>query len=240
MSDAARQAHAEALFVRGLLDECPRCGYAPPPSATDWESLCEHLRGCTDARAHAAHQRNEAAAAAAAERKATRQDADAEAQNLAAWQFLGGSTESMWLLTDTQLRKQCEEAGLGGDASRDGMLAALSRHRTALQAERLTDRSGGAPAQLKHSGEAGDEAPPASKRRRQADGGASASSSSSARGRVSAASLPSNLHSMSLRQLKSVCAAHGLVPAGETTDEVIAELERALYGGTEAAPLLLE
>ena len=85
MSDAAREKHAEALFVRSLLDDCPRCGWSPPPSA-DFDSLTEHLRGCTDQRAHAEHRRAEAAAAAARAVKSSRQDADAEAQNLAAWQ----------------------------------------------------------------------------------------------------------------------------------------------------------
>ena len=41
-----------------------------------------------------------------------RKEAEAEAQNLAAWQFLGGSTEQMWLLTDKQLSLQCAERGL--------------------------------------------------------------------------------------------------------------------------------
>lgn len=81
---------------------------------------------------------------------------------------------------------------------------------------------------------------------------------------VSFASLPSNLHSMSLRQLRSVwceprdphtneealcslsrrpplcSAAHGFVPKGDSTDEVIAELEHRLYSGSEDAPLMLE
>lgn len=106
LSDGARRKHVEALFVRGLLDECPRCGYCPPSSAADFESLTDHLKMCTDTRAHEAHRKSTEAAAAARAQKEGRREADAEAQNLAAWQFLGGTSESMWLLTDTQLKKQ--------------------------------------------------------------------------------------------------------------------------------------
>ncbi|KAL3897016.1 MAG: hypothetical protein SGPRY_013143, partial [Prymnesium sp.] len=139
MSDEARQKHAEKLFVRNLLDECPRCGFTPPQSA-DFESLSMHLKGCNDKRAHEAHRRTQAAAAAAREAKERREDADVEAQNLAAWQFLGGSTESMWLLTDTQLKKQCEGAGVESNGGREEMLARLSRHQAALQSQRLTSK----------------------------------------------------------------------------------------------------
>lgn len=130
---------AEKLFVRNLLDECPRCGFNPPQSA-DFESLSMHLKGCNDKRAHEAHRRSQAAAAAAREAKERREDADVEAQNLAAWQFLGGSTESMWLLTDTQLKKQCEGAGVESNGGREEMLARLSRHHSALQSQRLTSK----------------------------------------------------------------------------------------------------
>ena len=53
--------------------------------------------------------------------------------------------------------------------------------------------------------------------------------------RVSAASLPSNLHSMSLAQLRAVCASHGLVAKGETTDDIIRQLE----GATELGKVLM-
>ena len=65
-------------------------------------------------------------------------------------------------------------------------------------------------------------------------------SGTSARARLSAESLPSNLHGLSLAQLRSVCASHGMVARGHTAADVIAEIESALYEGTEAAPLLLE
>ena len=56
---------------------------------------------------------------------------------------------------------------------------------------------------------------------------------------MSAESLPNNLHTLSLGQLKAVCASHGMIAKGTTCAEVIAELEAACYEGTEAAPAML-
>jgi len=140
---------------------------------------------------------------------------------LAAWKYLGGETESMWLLTDTQLKKQCEEGGLPTSGGREEMLARLAAHGREHENSNnlLTDGSGGG-----------------QKRGR----GGTVQSSSSGSNRISRASLPENLHSMSYAQLKSVCAAHGIATHATSHPEVIAEIERALYTGSEAEPLLLE
>ena len=93
------------------------------------------------------------------------------------------------------------------------MLAALARHRGA-GSNLLTDASASA----------------------SADGGPPPKRS---RGGFTLDSLPANLHSMSLAQLRAVCAAHGVAAVGESVDEVIAHLEReALRDGD--APLRLE
>ena len=39
VSAAAQRKQAEKLFVRGLIDSCPRCGYEPRPGEADAESL---------------------------------------------------------------------------------------------------------------------------------------------------------------------------------------------------------
>ena len=214
LSAAAQMKQAEALFVRNLVDTCPRCGYEPPRGVT-YDELQEHLDGCTDKGAHSAHAKAVANASAKVEAKEAREDAQSEAQNLASWRFLGGSTESMWLLTDGQLKKQCEESGIDASGeTREQMLAALARHRGA-GSNLITDASG--------ASASADGGPPPKR----------------AKGGFTLDSLPSNLHSMSLAQLKAVCAAHGVVAVGESVDEVIAHLEKeALRDGD--APLRLE
>lgn len=231
LSDGARQKQAEACFVRGLLDACPRCGFEPAPGVKR-DDLIAHLSSCNDKRKQAEHQRNVAAAEGKAAAKAAVKDAEAEAQNLMAWQYLGGSTEQMWLLTDTQLSKQLEERGLAsadGSKSREEMLAALAREQQQREQQdagrkRLTNAAGSS---------AEDEA---DAKRPRAEGEASGSFEP----RLRAETLPSNLHSLSLSQLKAVCASHGMIAKGTSCPEVIAEIEKALYKGTEVAPLLLE
>lgn len=67
------------------------------------DELIAHLHGCSDAKAHAVHRKHVQAAEARAAKKESVRDAEDEAQNVAAWQFLGGATEQMWLLTDGAL-----------------------------------------------------------------------------------------------------------------------------------------
>ena len=144
-SAVAQRRQAEELFVRGLIDSCPRCGFEPERGAADADSLREHLRTCTDARAHAKHEASVGRKAAQVEQRAAREDAQFEAQNEASWKFLGGSTEQMWLLTDKQLRKQCEEKGVDAEASdREAMLAALARATAGGASNLLTHGGSGA------------------------------------------------------------------------------------------------
>ena len=56
---------------------------------------------------------------------------------------------------------------------------------------------------------------------------------------MTADSLPSNLQSMELGQLKSVLAAHGITDVGESKAEILSYLEDGLYKEKEAAPLRL-
>ena len=206
VTDAARQRQAEQLFCASLVDACPRCGFEPPRSATR-EELEEHVQACTDKRKHAAHKAAVQAAEAKKGRKEEKEEAQAEAQNLATWQFLGGDDSQAWLLTDTQVKKQCEERGLSTEGSNEERLARMAGQTN--ERKLLTD------------GQAG-------------SGGAGSSRASG----ISAASLPANLHGMSVRQLKAVCAAHGIVAEGSTSGDLIHQLESAVYSKDE--PMLLE
>lgn len=234
LSEGARRKQAEKLFLKGLIDACPRCGFEPTPGC-QLSELQDHLAGCTDAEAHAAHRRDVEAAAEKAAKKASIKDAEVEAQNLAAWQFLGGSTEQMWLLTDKMLEKQAEERGLltdgsAKDKSREELLVALAKDQR-KKSEGKQAAGGAGPARLT------DASASASGKRPRAGG--SGSEDADDLPRLSAESLPSNLHSMTLSQLKSVCASHGMLAKGKTTSEVIAEIEAALYRGTDTEGTLL-
>lgn len=217
-SAAALRKQAEKLFVRGLIDSCPRCGFEPGRGEADSESLAEHLRTCTDARSHAKHAASVAAAAEKAGKTAARQEAQEDAQNEASWKFLGGGTEQMWLLTDKALERQCKERGLDGGGSREEMLTSLAQAEAQSSGRLLT-----------HAG--GDAVP---------SGGGGGKRPKTGHAPVSRASLPDNLHAMSLSQLRAVAAVHGVScdPAAGV-DDIIAQLERAADDGRDE-PLRLE
>eukprot|EP00316_Scyphosphaera_apsteinii_P000266 CAMPEP_0119332876 /NCGR_PEP_ID=MMETSP1333-20130426/83811_1 /TAXON_ID=418940 /ORGANISM="Scyphosphaera apsteinii, Strain RCC1455" /LENGTH=652 /DNA_ID=CAMNT_0007342791 /DNA_START=3 /DNA_END=1961 /DNA_ORIENTATION=+ len=185
LTDEQQRRQAEQAFVIGLRDDCPRCGRRSASEIGNANDADEkkrrmHLRDCTDTADHEAWQKKQQKKSAGRELRAERLKADEEEGNVAAWRLLGSTAESVWLLTDTQLHKQCEEHGIRTEGSREEQLARLS---AALNSE-------GGPLQL------------------------------------TAESTPANLHAMSLTQLRSVCAAHGLVPPENSgVQELISLLE---------------
>ena len=195
------------MFVGGLLDACPRCGEEPDCAPEDREAHKQHLRECKDKGKIAAHQkklRMEEVRQAEKEAKASAQE---DLQSLRTWEFLGGKQGEMWLLTDDQLARQCKEKGLVGEGedaksklSKDEMIAQLVAHGQREGPMMLTDGT--------HKGTAG--------------GGRGGGGSTA----MTRDSLPDNLHSLSLPQLRAVCAAHGFVPTSTTQSGVIREMER--------------
>ena len=148
LSEKQQQKNAERNFAIGLIDECPRCGFdcGGGKGGTGAEytnrQRQEHLRQCTDEAVHAKwrrKQQRDPERAQQAERAAAAA-ADDEVSNAAAWRLLGGTAESAWLLTDTQLAKQCEERGIATEGSgREAQLASLAA------AMREAEGGGGAP-----------------------------------------------------------------------------------------------
>ena len=59
--------------------------------------------------------------------KEAKQDAQVEAESLATWQLLGSRPEQLWLLSEDQVRAQCELKGLapGLEDSKEDMIGGL-------------------------------------------------------------------------------------------------------------------
>jgi hypothetical protein len=89
----------ESLFINGLIDSCPRCGLQPECDARDVDEHRAHLRACTDAAAHAAHQQREARAKVKAEKKEMKQAAQDDVASKAAFDFLGTIFASVFSVT---------------------------------------------------------------------------------------------------------------------------------------------
>eukprot|EP00629_Pelagomonadales_sp_RCC1024_P017124 CAMPEP_0119293542 /NCGR_PEP_ID=MMETSP1329-20130426/46286_1 /TAXON_ID=114041 /ORGANISM="Genus nov. species nov., Strain RCC1024" /LENGTH=572 /DNA_ID=CAMNT_0007294415 /DNA_START=112 /DNA_END=1827 /DNA_ORIENTATION=+ len=93
---------AETAFLMDLTDHCPRCGEFFAKGSTR-EDKVQHLKGCDDAAAHAAHaaaQRREKAKHVAKEARA---DAEDDARARAVWEASGARTTQLWMLPDSTL-----------------------------------------------------------------------------------------------------------------------------------------
>ena len=91
----------------------------------------QHLRECTDRSAHARHYKQGLRGEKAKLDRVAKATADDEVMNAAAWTRLGGTAEMAWLLTDANVKKQCEQLGVvvqaEGAELREAQLAALAR-----------------------------------------------------------------------------------------------------------------
>ncbi|KOO32216.1 hypothetical protein Ctob_010461 [Chrysochromulina tobinii] len=72
----------------------------------------QHLRECTDRSAHARHYKQGLRCEKAKLDRVAKAAADEEVMNAAAWTRLGGTAETAWLLTDANVKKQCEQLGV--------------------------------------------------------------------------------------------------------------------------------
>lgn len=134
---------AEACFLLGLSDDCPRCGAFFGEGASRSEKR-EHLETCVDAAAHAAKARASAASAARGEKRAADEERADAAQALATWEATGALTSTLWMLPDAAL---VEMAGGDDDArtcTRAELIARAAAARDGIL--RITDGSGAAPA----------------------------------------------------------------------------------------------
>lgn len=115
-------------------------------------------------------------------------------QSLRTYEFLGGKEADMWLLTEGELARQCqeklpeEEKGGIEKMSKDQMIARLVAHGQGQKL--LTD-------------------------------GTKGSVKAARKKPMKRENLPTNLYLMSVSQLSAVCAAHGFQPKAKTQAGII-------------------
>lgn len=188
----------EKLFVMNLLDHCPRCGEEVEEDS--FNLRFDHLKDCKDKAKMAAYAKRLKEEEQISDAKKKLQAKEEEVQNVQSWEYLGGKTTEMWLLTETQLQKMCEMYKLESTGSKDELIARIARHRNSLDSKRMLTQ-----------GESGEEGPARKKMK------------------ISLQDLPSNLESMSVGQLKCVCASFGIAP-NKTKSAIIGQLEKLVHG----------
>lgn len=189
----------EKLFVMNLLDKCPRCGEELDEDG--FNLRLDHLKGCKNKAKIAAYAKQLKQEEELADAKKKRQEKEEEVQNVQSWEYLGAKTTEMWLLTEKQLQKMCESYKLDATGSKDELIARIARHRNSLDSKRMLTQ-----------GESGEDEGPAKKKMK-----------------ITLQDLPSNLESMSVGQLKCVCASFGIAPS-KSKASIIAQLERLVHG----------
>jgi hypothetical protein len=209
----------DKAFLLGLLDCCPRCGETFDNFPDQDQRL--HLMECTDDNGkQAAYKKKLEKAKEVAEKKEKKLDAQDDAQTVAAWQFLGAKTDQLWLLNEEQLRHQALDSGLDIEGDKDDLISRIAENKR--QAEDSTGKA---------------------KKMKLLGNSSSASSSSSSnkdsnaivlskKVKLSADSLPSNMHTMSAPQLRSVCAANGLlhlIDKNASKSDILEMIENELY-----------
>ena len=207
-SSANELTDEEKAFVLGLTDNCPKCGRTVRGAAGE-TMLREHLEQCDDEKRHAKYQREKARAEARQASAATTQDKQEEMMLEKQWEYQGCQAGQLWMLSENSVRRQCEQRGLSTEGALHELIARL------------------APLlRLKEKG------------RYLTDGTQSGSSSSSSSGGTSSSNtqsatdvnLPTNMNTMSARQLRAVAASCGVkVGENDAKVDIIEALERARF-----------
>ena len=172
------------------------------------------MQECTDINKHRANKQKVKEQALIEEKKRSRQDLEDTAQTEAAFTFLGGQSSQLYLLSEGQVKKRALAMGLtvSEGEDKDEVIGRIVAHTSPDD-----DEEGG-----RLNLEYGRTCPSSSSHRTSASQHSSlvptstASSSSSTvvvakkRRRLSADAVPPGYHSLSVGQLRSICASNGV------------------------------
>ena len=201
----------------GLVDHCPRCGRTVRGENVSETALRQHLSECNDKEKIAKFARKKEKKAV--QKQATLSAADKQEEMMLEkqWEYQGSQAGQLWMLSENSLRRQCEQRGLdteGTNAEMIALLAPLLRVKEKGRYLMDTSSSGGG------------------------GGGGGGGGRVVGIGSVDAEDLPSNMHTMSVRQLRSVAAGYGVkVKSTDAKCDIIDALEKARFKDT--APMML-
>ena len=117
----------EARFLLGLIDECPRCGTFFG-AGTNGEDRRNHLDECTDAKVHKKYKQKKMDEKRTELAKEAKEDEQSDVQAKAAWDALGSTVETMWMLPSSALAKIAGTDDAEMDRE-DLLVKAASKHR---------------------------------------------------------------------------------------------------------------
>ncbi len=203
----------EKAFVLGLIDDCPKCGRAVRGNPGEL-ALREHLNECNDADKHKKYQKKKAKNEKKQASVASVQDNQEEMMLEKQWEYQGCQAGQLWMLSENSLRRQLENRGLPTDGELHELIARLAPLLRIKEKGRYLMQDGEA------AGDVQDK-----------------SNNTNGKG-ATEFNLPTNMQTMSARQLRAVAASVGVkVKANDAKVDIIDALERARF--KELAPGLM-
>eukprot|EP01038_Epipyxis_sp_PR26KG_P013963 gene13963-18729_t len=226
------QHELEQSFLMGLTDCCPRCGedFSETP---DNDVISEHLLNCNDEIKHSKHKKNNETK----EKKRLDKESKADAQESvllhSSWQFLGSDNSQLWLLDDDHIRNIAKDRNIDSTGDKDEIISRIVRNDSNKSSNNMIENSNN------NSSSMGNEKGSLALTLVNKNSNALVVSDSSQKKRKRkdlVESLPSNIYSMSVAKLRSVCASHDLLRylnSKSTKSDIIEVIERELYGKEE-------
>jgi hypothetical protein len=205
------KSNEEDVFLLGLSDICPRCGEGLEHYGE--EEQRNHLMECTDKKKHAQYNNEKNLKKQKIEKLEQKKDTQEEAQRQAVWQFLGSNTSSLWLLEDNDLRNQAKQMNLDTSGDKDELIARIaSEKQNDVENNGDFSKYGGSNKKSKINSNLLLENKGGNKNNINSNNNNNGQLIlSNGKRRLSLDNLPSNIHSMEANQLRSVCAANGLL-----------------------------
>lgn len=208
----------ESAFVLGLIDCCPRCGEMLEDYG-DEDCQRQHLMNCTDEVKHSEFKAKVEKKRRRDEEKEEKKNSQMNIQTKAAWEFLGSKTSQLYLLDEVQLRSIAMEQGLDVSGDQEDLVVRITEFRSGESGVKASD--GGKVMLLEDDAD-----------KSQVDYKNIASAAVVVRQkkrRISGDDLPSNLYSMTIAELRAICASHRIpVAKGTSKADIISEIEDAL------------
>ena len=137
----------EQLFLLMLEDTCPRCGWDVERGMKS-EEVAEHLEGCNDKKAIAAHKKKVAEDKVCASRKATAQESQEDVMAFKTWEHNGRQVGQLWMLSESTIRRECKKYNLSTDGSKHQLIRVLGKRIRDQERKMIT--MGGEAGQVSH------------------------------------------------------------------------------------------
>lgn len=128
----------EQLMIIGLRDSCPRCGWEISRGEGTAEAQ-EHLNNCNDKAAIKKYQKLVAKQKEEEKRKKNTEEMQHDVMALKRWEMNGKQVGQLWMLSEMNIKKQCEMFGLSCEGAKHEMIARLSEHLRKKQNLLITD-----------------------------------------------------------------------------------------------------